>query len=100
MKAKLHSVLIVLATFVGIHQAAAQGAVFFRISGPAATTITAFNPEGTIVWSNASVGTNYIVQIATSPPGGTNWVDYVQLPVTNSVNTNLIVAFNPPAGMA
>ena len=27
-------------------------------------------------------------------------MDYVQLPVTNSVNTNLLVAFNPPAGMA
>jgi formylglycine-generating enzyme required for sulfatase activity len=27
-------------------------------------------------------------------------VDYVQIPVTNGVNTNLIFAFNPPAGMA
>ena len=32
-------------------------------------------------------------------PGGTNWVDYVQLP-TNGINTNQIIAFNPPAGMA
>ena len=41
---------------------AAQGAQFFRISGPAATTITAFNPDGTLVWSNALSGTNYTVQ--------------------------------------
>jgi formylglycine-generating enzyme required for sulfatase activity len=27
-------------------------------------------------------------------------VDYVQLPVTNGVNTNRLIAFNPPAGMA
>ncbi len=29
-----------------------------------------------------------------------NWVSYVQVPATNSISTNLIVAFNPPAGMA
>ena len=40
------------------------------------------------------------VQTVTSLPGGTNWVNYVQLPVTQAVNTNLLVAFNPPAGMA
>ena len=27
-------------------------------------------------------------------------MDYVQVPVTNSVNTNLLIDFNPPAGMA
>jgi len=84
----------------GIHQAAAQGTRFFRISGPAATTITAFNADGTLVWSNTMAGTNYTVQTVSSLPGGTNWVDYVQLPVTSSVNTNLIFSFNPPAGMA
>jgi formylglycine-generating enzyme required for sulfatase activity len=26
-------------------------------------------------------------------------VDYVQLPVTQAVNTNLLIDFNPPAGM-
>src|SRR5208282_6892562 len=73
---------------------------FFRISGPAATTITAFNADGTLVWSNTMAGTNYTVQTVSSLPGGTNWVDYVRLPVTSSVNTNLIFSFNPPAGMA
>src|ERR1035438_9953095 len=78
----------------------AQDARFFRISGPAATEITAFRPDGTLVWSNALAGTNYTVQTVAALPGGTNWVDYVQLPVTSRVNTNLIFSFNPPAGMA
>ena len=100
MKTKLHSLFIGLALLAGVHHAIAQESQFFRIAGPAATTITAFNPDGTLVWSNALAGTNYTVQTVSSLPGGTNWVDYVQLPVTYSVNTNLIVAFNPPAGMA
>ncbi len=100
MKSKLHSLFIVLALLAGINQAAAQGARFFRISGPAATTIMSFNPNGTLVWSNALAGTNYTIQTATSLSGGTNWMNYVQIPVTNSVNTNLLIDFNPPAGMA
>lgn len=91
---------MVSALFVAINQSSAQGSRFFRVSGPAATTITALNADGTLVWSNTMAGTNYIVQTVSSLPGGTNWVDYVQLPVTSSVNTNLIVSFNPPAGMA
>ena len=52
------------------------------------------------MWSNALSGTNYTVQTAISLGGGANWVDYVQLPVTNRVNTNRIFDPNPPAGMA
>ena len=100
MRIKLCALFVALVSLAGIHQAGAQGAQFFRISGPAATTITAFNPDGTLVWSNAMAGTNYTVQTVASLPGGTNWVDYVQLSVTSSVNTNLIFSFNPPAGMA
>jgi formylglycine-generating enzyme required for sulfatase activity len=72
----------------------------FRISGPAATKITAFRADGSLVWTNAQIGTNYIVQTASSLAGGTNWVSYVQIPVTNLINTNQIIAFNPPSGMA
>ena len=92
--------LLSASLFVSVYQAVGQGVRFFRISGPAATTITAFNPDGTLVWSNTLAGTNYTVQTVISLPGGTNWVDYVQIPVTNGVNTNLLIAFNPPAGMA
>ena len=98
MKNTCYSLFVVLALLAGIHQAPAQAIRFFRIAGPAPTTITAFNPDGTLVWSNALVATNYIVQTAPVIVG-TNWVDYVQLPVANSVNTNQLVAFNPPAGM-
>ena len=97
---KFPVLLIALTLLSGITTSIAQGTRFFRISGPSATTITTFQPDGTIIWTNALPGTNYIVQTVASLPGGTNWVDYVQLPVTNNVNTNLLVAFNPPAGMA
>src|ERR1039458_9181466 len=79
---------------------AAQGAQFFRIAGPAATKITAFRPDGTLVWSNAQAGATYTIQTVAFLPGGTNWVDYVQISATNRVNTNLLIAFLPPAGMA
>jgi formylglycine-generating enzyme len=99
MKPRIY-LLTIIGLLTGLHQAAGQNAHFFRIVGPAAATITAFNPDGTLVWSNALTGTNYTVQTVSSLPSGTNWVNYVQLPVTNSVNTNQIVAFNPPTGMA
>ncbi len=99
MKNKLFAILA-LASFAGVHSLAAQGTRFFRISGPAATTVIAFNSDGTMVWSNAQPGATYTIQTVSSLPGGTNWVDYVQIPVTNSLNTNLLIAFNPPAGMA
>jgi formylglycine-generating enzyme required for sulfatase activity len=100
MKTKLNSLFIGLALLAGIHQATAQSSQFFRIVGPTATTITKFRADGTLVWSNALAGTNYTVQTVSSLPGGTNWVNYVQLPVTQAVNTNQIIAFNPPTGMA
>ena len=100
MKTMSYSLLIVLALFVGAREAVAQGARFFRISGPTATTITAFEPDGTLVWSNAQPGGTYVIQTAASLVGATNWVDYVQVSATNGVHTNLLVAFNPPAGMA
>ena len=73
---------------------------FFRIAGPAATRITALRPDGTVVWSNALTGTNYTVQTSTSLGGVSNWVDYVQIPVINRVNTNRLVDPSAPSGMA
>jgi formylglycine-generating enzyme len=100
MKTKLNSLFIGLALLAGVHLAAARGAQFFRIVGPTVTTITAFHPDGTLVWSNATPGATYTVQTVTALPGGTNWVDYVKISTTNPVSTNLLIAFNPPAGMA
>jgi formylglycine-generating enzyme required for sulfatase activity len=98
--ANLRTLFIGLALLAGVHQAAAQNVRFFRISGPTATKIIAFRPDGTLVWTNARPGTNYNVQTMAALPGKTNWVDYAQLPATNGVNTNQIIAFNLPSGMA
>jgi formylglycine-generating enzyme required for sulfatase activity len=100
MKIQIKKLFFALVLIAGAHQAAAQGTQFFRISGPAASGITAFLTDGTLVWTNAQADTNYTVQTVTTLPGGTNWVDYVQLPVTQNVNTNQIISYNPPAGMA
>ena len=100
MKTKLSSFFIMLALLSGSNYGAAQSTRFFRIAGPAATTITAIRADGSLVWSNALAGTNYTVQMATSLGGGANWVDYVQLPVISGVNTNWLFDPNPPAGMS
>ena len=100
MKTKLSSFFIVLALLSGSNYGAAQSTRFFRITGPAATTITAIRADGTLVWNNALAGTNYTVQMATSLSGGANWVDHVQLPVISGVNTNWLFDPNPPAGMS
>ena len=96
----LVELFIALALLAVAHQVAAQSSQFFRISGPAVTAIISFNPDGTLVWSNAQTGTNYTVQTCSTLVGGTNWVDYAQLPVTDIVNTNQITNPKPPAGMA
>jgi formylglycine-generating enzyme required for sulfatase activity len=100
MKMSLFALLFALGLFAGSDRAAAQGARFFRITGPTAATITSFQPDGSIVWGNAQSGGTYSVQTTSSLPGGTNWVDYVQLPASQAVNTNKLMDFNPPAGMA
>jgi len=100
MKTKLPSLFIALALLAVVPAAAAQTAQFFRLVGPTAVTITKFRADGSIIWSGATPGTTYTVQTATSLAGGGNWANYVQLSVTQAVNTNLLIAFNPPAGMA
>ena len=77
----------------------ADEARFFRIVGPTATTITAFTPDGYITWTNAQPGTNYTVQTARSLGSASNWVDYIQVPVSNSVVTHRLYDPNPPSGM-
>ena len=51
-----------------------------------------------MVWSNAQPGVTYTIQTATTLDP--NWVDYIQISVTQRINTNQLVSFNPPAGMA
>jgi formylglycine-generating enzyme required for sulfatase activity len=97
MKTKLPLLFITLALLTGVRHAAAQPARFFRISGPAATTITAFRLDGTLTWTNAQPGAMYSIQTVSALPG--NWVNYVQVPTTNEISTNLLIDFNAPAGM-
>ena len=98
MKNKLNSLIIGLALLVGVHQAAAQATRFFRVSGPAPPTILSFNPDGTLLWSNAQPDGTYTIQSLSSLTGV--WVNYLQVQAKNRVNTNQLVVFNPPAGMA
>jgi len=77
-----------------------QDARFFRISGPVATTISALGADGTVTWTNALTNATFTVQTALSVLGPSNWVDYVQVPVTNPVTTLRLYDPNPPSGMA
>jgi len=77
----------------------ADEARFFRILGPTATTITAFTPEGYITWTNAQVGSDYTVQTARSLGAAANWIDYIQVPASNSVSSHRLYDPNPPSGM-
>ncbi|HVM50512.1 MAG TPA: SUMF1/EgtB/PvdO family nonheme iron enzyme [Candidatus Acidoferrum sp.] len=103
MKIPILTVSIALPCLVILNSASstllAQPARFFRITGPTAVTLTAFRPDGTLVWSNAQAGQTYTVQACLSLPGRTNWTDYLQLSAAQKVNTNWIVAVHPPAGM-
>ncbi len=80
--------------------AIAQQVRMFRIAGPAATAVASLRADGTMVWNNAQPGAIYIVQTAITFTLASNWVNYVQLAVTNTVNTNLLFMLHPPAGMA
>ena len=80
--------------------ALAQDARFFRIAGPVATTITAFSADGYVAWTNAPTNATFTVQTAVSLIGPSNWVDYIQVPVTNPVTVHRLYDPNPPVGMA
>ncbi len=77
----------------------ADEARFFRIVGPTATTISAFIPDGYITWTGAQPGATYTIQTAQKLGNASNWVDYVQVPVSNSVVTHRLYDPNPPTGM-
>ena len=90
--------------FAATSGASAQSAAdmrYFRIAGPVPTRIRAFGADGTLVWTNTPTNTTFTVQTASALAGGTNnWVDYVQIPVTNGVNTNRVIDYHSPSGMA
>jgi len=99
MKIALQAVRIGLSA-LALGVMAAQGAQFFRIAGPVQTTIIGLSADGHITWTNSPTNATFIVQTVRSLPGQTNWVDYIQVPVTNAVTTQRIYDPSPPSGMA
>ena len=91
--------LVLLLPFILLPSLRAQEARFFRVVGPVATTIRAFNADGYITWTNELTNTTFTVQAAQSLLGPSNWVDYIQVPVTNPVTTHRLYDPNPPPNM-
>jgi len=78
----------------------AEEARFFRIVGPGATAITGITPDGYVTWTNELTNVICTVQTAQSLTSPSNWVDYVQVPVSSHVVINRLFDLNPPSGMA
>jgi hypothetical protein len=66
----------------------AQEARFFRVVGPVVSTITAFSADGYVTWTNALTNATFTVQTAQSLLSQSNWVDYIQVPVTNMTTSH------------
>jgi sulfatase modifying factor 1 len=91
------AVAILLCTF---SFARAVEARFFRIVGPSATTITGISANGTVTWTNALTNVICTVQAANTLTGASNWVDYVQVPISNHVVSSRLFDPHPPVAMA
>lgn len=86
--------LLALAVTSGV----AQETRFFRVAGPVAVTITDFTQDGTVTWTNTPTNATFTVQTTTNL---TDWVDWVQVPVTDNEQTvHRICDPNPSADMA
>jgi len=72
---------------------------FFRIAGPVPVTITACSADGYVTWTNTPTNATITVQTARSLTGPSNWIDYVQVPVTNPITTHRLFDLNLPSGM-
>ena len=94
----LKLVILLALTFTSVLRA--DDARFFRIAGPVAITITAFSADGYVTWTNAPTNATFTVQTASSLVSPTNWVDYVQVPVTNAATTHQLYDPHTPTGMA
>lgn len=80
--------------------ARAVEARFFRIVGPGATTITGISADGNVTWTSELTNVICTFQAADSRTGASNWVDYVQVPISNHVVSCRLFDPNPPVGMA
>jgi formylglycine-generating enzyme required for sulfatase activity len=78
----------------------AGDARYYRVSGPVVSRITGLDREGYLTWTNGMTNATFTIQTATKVLGGTNWVDYVRVPVSGAITTNRVQDPNPPTGMA
>jgi len=92
--------LALLLALTLVSSSRAEEGRFFRIAGPVATTFTAFSADGYVTWTNAPTNATFTVQTASSLLCPINWVDYVQVSVTNAATTHQLYDPHPPAGMA
>jgi formylglycine-generating enzyme len=81
-------------------RASAQESRFFRITGPVAVTITDVAVDGSVTWTNLATNATFTVQTTTTLAGESNWVDWVQVPVSNAMTVHRLFDPNPPPGMA
>ncbi len=88
--------LVLLSSF---SQGLAQGARFFRLVSTATTRIISITPTGIVTWTNSQTNVTCTVKAASNLLGGTNWVDYVQVPISNAVTTHRLFDLAPPPGM-
>jgi len=93
----LHLALLLALTL--LPSSRAEEARFFRITGPMASTITAFSADGYVTWTNAPTNATFTVQTASSLLSPINWVDYIRVPVTNPVTTHQLYDPHPPTDM-
>ena len=92
--------LAFLLAFSLLPSARAEETQFFRVAGPTASTITAFSADGYVTWINAPTNATFTVQSTSSLLSPTNWLDYIQVPVTNPVTTHRLYDPHPPTNMA
>ncbi len=96
----LFSLVAVAVLLWTIQFARAVEARFLRIVGPGATTITGISAGGNVTWANELTDVICTVQTAVSLTNASNWVDYVQVPISNHLVSCRLFDPNPPAGMA
>jgi sulfatase modifying factor 1 len=102
MRAYLPSVTFFGLVLLTLHPppSPAQDARFFRVAGPVPVTIIAVTADGHVTWTNRLTNATFTVQTKTSLGAETNWMDWVQVPVTNVVTTVRLFDPHPPMNMA
>ena len=92
--------LALLLALTLLPSARAEEARFFRMTGPVASTITALSADGYVTWTNAPTNATFTVQTTSSLLSPTNWLDFIQVPVTNPITTHRLYDPQAPTNMA